>query len=489
MKKTFLRISCLLIALVTVLMTFVACQKGDANEDTQSGVSGGDNVTTNVEETAPVPDKDWGGKPFNVLSVQKSYEPNFEIVGELTGSRVEPAVFRRNLWIKETYNVDIQQYGDADDKHLDILSSQIQAGDTDYDLVFMYRENMASAIQSGYMKDLTRIEHIDLSNDWYNKSTIDSMMISGRLFHMVSDFSLVDKARTNVLFLNRDLAADNNIPDILDMVRDGSWTVDKMVQYEIALSKDLNGDGEMNLSDSWGLACGGREVCSTFWCSLGNESVSVDKLGNWTVNLATDHSVSSIDIVRSMMAPEVSFFENKFGSYSDAMDVFVNKQCLFLSETLSAIEKISPDANFSFTALPYPKYDIEQTQYYTTNDNTFCATFGIPVCASDYTFSGFMVEVLSWQSHTTTYPEYYNVICKVRNSYDEECAEMVDRVFEGLVFDFGLLNGANIKGLRALIENSVYKSTSIATGYDGQKTAIMGYIEIIFDAVAMIDPE
>ena len=157
MKKTLLKVLCLLIALLTVMSTFVACGSGTQAEETQVLEL---NSATEEEEVPPVPDIDWGGRPFNVLTVQQSYEPNFEITGAINGSRIEPAVYARNVWIKETYNIDICQYGSEDDKALEILAAQVAAGDSDYDLVFMYLDDMAAAIQSGYMKDLTSVEYL-----------------------------------------------------------------------------------------------------------------------------------------------------------------------------------------------------------------------------------------------------------------------------------------------------------------------------------------
>ena len=104
MKKNLLRIGCSIFAIITVLSCFVACGKTESSNNTNNG-----NVSTEEVEQAPVPHYDWKGRVFSVLSVQNAYEPNFEIVGEYTGSRVEPTVFERNLWIKEYYNVEIRR--------------------------------------------------------------------------------------------------------------------------------------------------------------------------------------------------------------------------------------------------------------------------------------------------------------------------------------------------------------------------------------------
>ena len=452
---------------------------GSNNNGSNNNGSGG------APNEDPVPEMDWDGRGFNVLSVQNAYAPNFEIVGDLGSDSVSSAVYKRNLLIEEQYNVTIYEYGNAYEDSFEKLETQILSGDNGYDLAFLYRDDMAIAIASGYMKDLATVEYLNFSNEWYNQSTLNSMKISGKLFHMVSDFSLIDKARTNVLFYNRDMAKAYGLPDIVPMVKGGSWTVEKMHTYEIAVTDDADGDGVMGFHDQWGLAAGGKAVVSTFWSGLGNETVTVNDNGTWTVNFTTERSIYSIDAMRRVFDSDISFYENAFYDNSDAHNVFVGGRCLFLSETLSAIEKINPEADFSFTVIPNPKYDTAQTRYYATNDNTYCATFGIPICASDCDFSGFMVETLSWQSHTTSLPEYYNEICKVQNSYDADCAEMVDLVFDSLVFDFGLLYGKNIKGFRGLLENSIFKGDDIVDNYAPKEDMIENYIKSILDSIQM----
>ena len=486
MKKTILKIGCLLFAIVMILSTFVSCNLFSETEETEQGAG----VTTNMDDVPPIEHKDWGGETFDILSVQNEYESNFELVGELNGNRMEPAVFQRNLWIKENYNVELVQHGSVSDDALDTLAAQIDAGDNDYDLVFLFRDDMSSAIMRGYMTDLTKVKYLDFSNEWYNQNTINSMKINGRLFHMVSDFSLVDKSRTNVLFFNRDIAKeDSSLPDVMGLVRSGEWTIEEMLICMNAYANDANGDTMMTLEDKWGLVCGGKEASYTIWKALGNDIVSINADGAFSVNLTTDHSVNSIEEVRKLFKSNLSFTGNKFGNYSDPSNTFVAKKAMFFSGCLGSIENISREADFSFTALPFPKYDTEQTQYYTTNDNTYCATFGIPVCAKSTEFSGYMVEILSWKSHSTTFPEYYNILCKVKNSYDTECAEMLDLVFEGLVFDFGLLNSKSITSVRSSLEKSIMNGKDIASEYESKKSIVETNIKNLFLQIESFDKE
>ena len=480
-RKKLLRFGCLLLAMLTLSASFVGCntKKDEETDNTQT-------ASTQEVEKAPVPHYDWQGRPFNVLSVDNPYEANFEIVGEMNGELMAQTVYSRNSWIEEYYNVEIEQYPTEDNKAIEVLESLNMAGEYDYDLAFLVRNNMATAIMKGYMIDVNSVSYLDFTKDYYNANTIDSMKIGGRLFHMVSDFSLVDKARTNVLFLNRDMALNNNLPDIIQTVRDGEWTIEQMLTYSQDISTDLDGEG-MGLADQWGLVCGGKEGSVAFWNALGNEVVAVNDDSTWSVEVANEHSVNCIAELRQLFNENVSFVGNRFGSYDDSFDVFVANKALFMGGSLSSINSLGSKATFSYTALPFPKFDSAQKQYYTTNDNTYCATFGIPDCAADPDFSGFMIEVLSWQSSTTTFPTYYETVCKIKKSYDAVCAEMLDLVFDGLIFDFGLMYGNYINLKTNILMESIYTTSDITGLYEGVQSSTETKIQNLFNAVEIMD--
>ena len=481
-KEKLLRFGCLLLATLTLSASFVGCNKKDDEKSTKEKST----ITTTEAAQDPVPHYDWQERTFTVLSVGNAHEPNFEVVGEMNGETMPKTVFNRNSWIEEYYNVSIGQVVAEDKKALEILEELKMAGEYDYDLTFLVRNDMSTAIMKGYMVDLNKVSYLDFTKDWYNGNTIDSMKIGGRLFHMVSDFSLVDKARTNVLFLNRDMVVNNNLPDIIQQVRDGEWTIEQMLTYTQTISSDLDGEG-MALEDQWGLVCGGKEGAVAFWNGLGNEMVAVNEDSTWSVNVANEHSVNSIAKLKTLFAEDVSFVGDRFGDYADSSDVFVAGRALFLGGVLSTIESLGSKATFAYTALPFPKYDSTQASYYTTNDNTYCATFGIPTCAADADFSGFMIEVLSWQSSTTTFPTYYETVCKLMKSYDSVCAEMLDLVFDGLVFDFGLMYSNYINLKTNILQKSIYSTEDITGLYDGVKTSTESKIQNLFTAVEILD--
>ena len=64
--------------------------------------------------------------------------------------------------------------------------------------------------------------------------------------------------------------------------------------------------------------------------------------------------------------------------------------------------------------------------------------FSVPVTTPEPDFSGFMLEALSSASEEVLY-NYYEVTCKVKHTYDEDSAEMLDLIFDGIVYDLGMV--------------------------------------------------
>lgn len=484
-KALFLKIVSAILALLMVSVLFVACGKDAPEEGGQT-----EPKEEKKENTDPVPHYDWGGREFKVMTVANENEPNIEVVGEVTGDTVSQAVYRRNTEIEDYYKVKIlteQFNGSNEQKAQEDMLRWSQGDDNPYDLVFLVRNAMAATVQNGFLYDLNELKYIDTTHDWYNQSTLATMAIGGRLFHGVSDFSLVDKARTNVLYFNRDLAADKQYPDVIQMVRDEEWTVEEMAK--LCKYQD-NGDEIRGINDDWGVVLGGKETVIAFWNGCDNKIISIDNEGKWEITVATERSIDSVDKLLKIIGDDVSFRGDQLGSYDDAFDCFVGGHALFMSGCLSSVASLGRDANFAYTAIPYAKFDKEQEHYYTTNNNTYTATFGIPKFAYDPDFSAFMVEVLSWKSSDTSLPAYIEQSCKVQNSYDPICAEMITLTLDGVIFDFGLIYSSNIKLVGKVIQAALIPANAdakLAALYEAQRDTATAQAEELFNQIALID--
>ena len=299
---------------------------------------------------------------------------------------------------------------------------------------------MAKAIENQLFYDLLGVDYIDFNQSYYNESTLDSMMIGGKLFHMVSDFSLVDKDRVATLFANRSLAEQFDIPDLVEEVKNGTWTFEKFESYVKEVSFDTTGDGKMSyIEDRFGVTIGAKDESIAFWSAMGAKTVSRNDAGQYELSYNSQLAINAAEKIKRVFTNEDLYYASQSSdNYEGAGDAFKAGRALFYGSSLSSIGGIK-ESDFSYTVLPFPKYDEDQSRYYSSNNNRYCATFGIPTCAADKDFSGFMIEVLSWKSKTTTLRTFYDINCKLRNSYDQDCSDMMDVLFESLSFDFGFM--------------------------------------------------
>ena len=90
--------------------------------------------------------------------------------------------------------------------------------------------------------------------------------------------------------------------------------------------------------------------------------------------------------------------------------------------------------------LPYPKLDEEQDDYKNIVDG-YHAALAIPKTISDPEFVGIITEALNAESNKIVFPAYYEVALKVKYAHDDESVQMLDKIVNSRVFDFGYVYG------------------------------------------------
>ena len=75
--------------------------------------------------------------------------------------------------------------------------------------------------------------------------------------------------------------------------------------------------------------------------------------------------------------------------------------------------------------------------------------FGIPSTTPTPDFSGFMLEALSYQASTTSLPAYVEISCKTKYTYDNDSAEMLNLIFDNIVYEPAEIFG--ISGVQTIL--------------------------------------
>jgi ABC-type sugar transport system, periplasmic component len=435
------RLISLLLALL-ILSAAVSCgdNTGKTGTDTTSGINSSVEESTTTEKpavTCDLPATDWKGQNFCVLGEENTAYTqfsNFEITADgLNGEAVNDAIYNRNLSVETKYNVKISQ-SLVENPHEE-LKKAVLAGDNTYDLAFSEIRYIGTAAQNGQLLDLNKVDYIDFTKPYWNADVNDKISADGKLYFTSSDFSLRDKNRVYILAYNPDVAEKYQISDIVKTVRDGKWTIDLMNDYVKLASGDANGDGVMDKSDNYGLSMDSYNAFATFLYSLDNMLVEKDENDNFMIAADSEHMVNSIEKVMALTCnTNTAFFCNDYNDWDAAFNAFQDERALFTAFFPSSLKNASASFEFDYCIIPFPKYDEAQESYYTMAD-ILSMLFGIPASCIDPSFSGFMLEALSYASTDTSLNAYYNISCKTKYSYNEASGEMLDLIFSGIRYE------------------------------------------------------
>jgi hypothetical protein len=238
--------------------------------------------------------------------------------------------------------------------------------------------------------------------------------------------------------------ADEQGVDPYQLVYDGEWTLDKMLEISKDITRDDNNDGAMDLEDVWGCLVNTNFTTSMFLASgerlttkdeddlpviavMGNRQTEVfDKIYNLCSNTSVGHIDSSANIA-------------KFSScWVAASEAVASKRALFRAVAMVDVFEVA-DYECSFGLLPIPKFDKEQENYY-SNVSAICATcVAIPKTNKNYERAAIIMDAMAQASTDTVRTSYYDNLLKLRKLQGEDDEAMLDIIFEGRVYDYGIL--------------------------------------------------
>ena len=223
MKKIIGRWSCMLIAVCMCFCVLVACGGGEDGKET---VNGALETTADGEATAfsTVRKKDYDEYAFNIMyfAGQDGLEKDFVAEG-LTGEVLNDRVFKKNQVVTQTYNIVLKLETMTTDELYPFIRNNSLVGDSPYD-VYGINRNGISLCYEGYFLDLTMLDDIDMTKEWWDQKWINSMTVNDSLFSLVGDFSIGSLQSLSCLCFNKDLFDDRQLEHPYAAVRAGEWT-------------------------------------------------------------------------------------------------------------------------------------------------------------------------------------------------------------------------------------------------------------------------
>ncbi|MBQ8400395.1 MAG: hypothetical protein IJX14_00550, partial [Clostridia bacterium] len=333
-------------------------------------------------------------------------------------------------------------------------------------------------------------EYFDFTQPyWFGNFMKDIAFKEGDTFMMAGDF-IIDTLRTaHCLVYNKDLYTDlyGDGSELYEIVLNGEWTLDKMIELVDGAYVDTDGNGTKNIGDTLGF--GAHQDWGPFIpfsIALGVEYMGRDDEGYPTLAMNNERTILMCDLMYDLW--------NSQGT--GALALFNNDQAMVLEQFSSGnmliigyqqFGSLESDAlrasEHEIGIIPYPKLDAQQETYVTSaHDTSEIGLLPVTMPQDRLSFASAVLEVLSRESGKDVLPVYYESSLKIKYTRDAESAQMIDLIHDGLGNSFALAWHQPLNTfLQGLIHASVMTENTFASKYAGMEKTLQEKLTSLID--------
>lgn len=441
------RIAALLIALV-IAGSAVSCSEVADADDTGNAAgkeTAADNSTSSEDEAINFADMDFIERIKHMGSAIEDNIPVNDYQGrtviiygalnmgtELDGETLNDAQYYQKMAIEERYNVKIEyvEPGWSDfDQYVSGINSYFLAGEYFADIIQNWNTATAGFIRSGYYKDLSGFDYIDLTKPWFFGDEMNTYTISGHTFIATGfmNTAAVFNAMNAVIF-NKAVAENINTENLYNVVREGRWTLDYVDKLCADIYIDDNGDGMRDEDDIYALDHAVAGSWMNTFAILGIPQISINEEGKPVLTMYTqaEKCQSILDKLREIIQQPGSISTSDWN-----LDIFMKGNALMGVCNLSSLSALR-DSNFEYGVLPPWKASENQKDYYTSYlPEPWC----IPITCPDTDCASVILAAYAMEGYKKVLPECYESVIKVKYSSDEDSGEMIDLMLNNVRAD------------------------------------------------------
>ncbi len=429
-----------------LLMSFAACTKApDAPAKTDPAETTAATEPAETEDLTlkdNLPEETFNNEAIAIWSGHNLYNSYFNPDPDKEGDVMCEATNKRNAAVEERFDVVLDwKVGAEGDKNngarLTAMQSSILAGDR-IDLVTHISTYLTPRMTAGCFVNLANNEILDLEKPWYFDFVTDNLRVNDRLYGVSSWFDFNTINRSTVLFYNMDMAEDYNVGDLYQMVYDGTWTYDKLMEICESVGSDVNQDGKYDDEDRYGLA-GKQDRWFQQAYTTGYTFVTTNEDGTLTVTEMDDRLIGAFDTVQKIFSAN---WYQSFYTYGETRrdgaimkEGFNNDRIMFMMLMLQETGNQVLRDGGKFGLLPTPKFT-DDMEY---GSATLPAISCVPVTAGNVRTNSIVLEALAAESYKTMRPAYFDVALSYKYVNDATSRDMLDIALSNLYCDFGYM--------------------------------------------------
>ncbi len=495
-KRLLSLFAAVLMLLSTLLLA--SCNK----EEEESKGEGAEIKGDALEDVVEMPEYKWKDdesfKQFDVLVYSQESQPTYyseDVESGLysnTDQALTDAVKKRNDEIYSKYGVTVKAVPVSDVSKE--LMDTVLAGDNLYDAAMPFMPGAAKLAQENCLYDLNDFgDYLHFDKEWWDQSANKSLSIGGKLYFTTGDITIMPKIVSFAMTFNKSMLskyfADT---DLYQMVRDGKWTMDKLMEMCRKVTADSDGTAGMTYMDTWGLSSSHNDAAA-FYIASGYSYVSKDADDLPIVSFDDQASITHAKKILEdlQVKDEWVFHCNTAGTediWKTSLDTFGQNRALFRTSAFSAMKKLRVyDDVDDYGIVPIPKATEKQDKYYTYCNAQYAYSVVIPNSLSqeEAEWSAYIIEAMAYGGRKYITPAYYETTLKSRDLRDAESEEMLDDyVFANIVYDLGVIY--DFGGITTMIGNLMSSnSTNVNSKFQEIEDTIADDIETCVEAYGL----
>lgn len=415
------------------------------------------------------------------------------IAEEPNGTPVVDAIYNRNLAVMDELGITIagtmmNHY--TNDQAQGIIDDKI-SGTHSFDVAAIHTTSACAAlIMADAALSFDYLTYCDLSKPWWNQGLQEAASIFGQNFFATGSICKDIYTYPSCLLFNKDLAEENDLPDLYELVRNGEWTIDKLIEVTKNFSQDLDGDGLVSLPGDLVAITSDDYAFMNFWYGAFRQS-TVEKGENEQPTIVADSArmTTVIEKLNTLFntGRRGHIYPMKERYKGDPyITAFAEGRVLFYVGSLNSATWIR-EYDINFGIIPLPKLDSNQEKYGAWMD-PWHLTLTVPADHREPEKCSIILETLAYHSYHKVYPAVVEQTIFGTGTRDTESLEMIQEyIYPNTFFDFGYLFDSNGIGYSHLIKELVpYNSTDIASFIAGRRATVETHFADLYDKMLEI---
>lgn len=398
-------------------------------------------------------EKNFNGKEFKILSTVDGYTMHMQFDrDEINGETVNDAIYNRNRLVESKLNFKMSEYAvdlgnvNANNSEIaDQIRKAVEAGDYLCDLAMIPPKTCAPLFSDSYFYNLKDYDGFRFDESWYNQSYNNDMEIDGKLYFGMSDATVGLTDGMWVLFFNEDKMTDLGLDKPYDLVREGKWTFDRLKEY-LAAAANLNGDDSFAWNKNgkcfYGLTM--TPYINYRFMNCFGEKIIENKNEKLSFTAGSERFMDAVDLLYTVNDDSLGQVYKGVDSDYDADNggyvyPFMTERALFLTAEVCKAQKYR-EFDFTYGIVPFPKYDENQANYFTTIYQDALA-FSIPTTCSTPEDTAVIFDALAYEGRKTLVPAYREITVEQKGLRNEDSIEMLDIITKSAYNDIGSMYG------------------------------------------------